>query len=356
MTDHTGIEGKTVNLKTLSYQELTAFLVQLGEPEYRTRQLWQWLWQKGAVDFSELTNISKPLREKLTQQAWLGHLKVITKLISAHDKTTKFLFGLPDGEAVESVLMYHNYGLSVCVSTQVGCQMGCRFCASTIGGVVRNLEAWEIYDQVLRAQNEAGARVSSIVIMGSGEPLENYDNVLHFIRMVNDPQGLNIGQRHITLSTCGVVPRIYDLAKEDLDITLSISLHAATDEQRSAIMPVNRKYPLQVLLKACTDYIALTKRRITFEYALLAGVNDSTEEAHRLGKLLKGMLCHVNLIPVNPVEGRGYTKPGGRQVKEFQKTVESYGIETTTRRELGADIEAACGQLRRRMAGARNEL
>ncbi len=338
-----------INLKALDYRGLTQFLAGLGEPEFRARQVWQWLWQKGAVDFAQMTNLSKALREKLEQQSWIGYLKVLAKQVSREDGTSKYLFGLPDGQAVESVLMRHNYGLSVCVSTQVGCRMGCRFCASTMEGLVRNLEAWEIYDQVLRAQVDAGDRVGSVVIMGSGEPLENYANVLRFIRLLNDPQGLNIGQRHITLSTCGVVPKINDLAREDLDITLSISLHATTDEVRNEIMPINRKYPLGELLQACKAYLAATKRRITFEYALLSGVNDRPEEAHSLGKLLKGLLCHVNLIPLNPVEGRDFAKPSREKVRDFQKIVESYGLETTVRRELGADIDAACGQLRRRL-------
>ncbi len=338
-----------INLKALDYRGLTQFLAGLGEPEFRARQVWQWLWQKGAVDFAQMTNLSKALREKLEQQSWIGYLKVLAKQVSREDGTSKYLFGLPDGQAVESVLMRHNYGLSVCVSTQVGCRMGCRFCASTMEGLVRNLEAWEIYDQVLRTQVDAGDRVGSVVIMGSGEPLENYANVLRFIRLLNDPQGLNIGQRHITLSTCGVAPKINDLAREDLDITLSISLHATTDEVRNEIMPINRKYPLGGLLQACKAYIAATKRRITFEYALLSGVNDRPEEAHSLGKLLKGLLCHVNLIPVNPVEGRDFAKPSREKVRDFQKIVESYGLETTVRRELGADIDAACGQLRRRL-------
>lgn len=338
-----------INLKALDYRGLTQFLAGLGEPEFRARQVWQWLWQKGAVDFAQMTNLSKALREKLEQQSWIGYLKVLAKQVSREDGTSKYLFGLPDGQAVESVLMRHNYGLSVCVSTQVGCRMGCRFCASTMEGLVRNLEAWEIYDQVLRTQVDAGDRVGSVVIMGSGEPLENYANVLRFIRLLNDPQGLNIGQRHITLSTCGVVPKINDLAREDLDITLSISLHATTDEVRNEIMPINRKYPLGELLQACKAYLAATKRRITFEYALLSGVNDRPEEAHSLGKLLKGLLCHVNLIPLNPVEGRDFAKPSREKVRDFQKIVESYGLETTVRRELGADIDAACGQLRRRL-------
>lgn len=338
-----------INLKALDYRGLTQFLASLGEPEFRARQVWQWLWQKGAVDFAQMTNLSKALREKLEQQSWIGYLKVLAKQVSREDGTSKYLFGLPDGQAVESVLMRHNYGLSVCVSTQVGCRMGCRFCASTMEGLVRNLEAWEIYDQVLRTQVDAGDRVGSVVIMGSGEPLENYANVLRFIRLLNDPQGLNIGQRHITLSTCGVVPKINDLAREDLDITLSISLHATTDEVRNEIMPINRKYPLGELLQACKAYLAATKRRITFEYALLSGVNDRPEEAHSLGKLLKGLLCHVNLIPLNPVEGRDFAKPSREKVRDFQKIVESYGLETTVRRELGADIDAACGQLRRRL-------
>ncbi|MFZ3170649.1 MAG: 23S rRNA (adenine(2503)-C(2))-methyltransferase RlmN [Carboxydocellales bacterium] len=342
-------DGRT-NLKTLNNRALTEFIADLGEPAYRARQVWQWLWQKGAAEFSQMTNLSKPLREKLEQRSWIGNLKIVTRQQSLQDGTTKYLFKLTDGETIESVLMRHNYGLSVCVSTQVGCRMGCGFCASTTEGMVRNLEAWEIYDQVVRAQEDAGSRVSSVVIMGMGEPLDNYAQVLEFIRLINHAEGLNIGQRHITLSTCGVVPKINDLALENLDITLSISLHATTDQVRNEIMPINRKYPIAVLLQACGAYIATTKRRITFEYAIMSGVNDSSEEAHNLGRLLKGLLCHVNLIPVNPVEGKGFAKPSLEKVRAFQKVVESYGMETTVRRELGTDIDAACGQLRRRLA------
>lgn len=295
-----------------------------------------------------MTNLSKELRTILEEKSTIPSLQVAARQESALDGTVKFLYRLPDGEAVESVLMRHNYGNSVCVSTQVGCRMGCRFCASTLEGMIRNLEAWEIYEQVLRAGEYCGERISSVVIMGSGEPLDNYDNVLEFIRMTNSPEGLNIGQRHITLSTCGVVPGILRLAEEDLDITLSISLHSAEDKARSELMPVNRRYPLEELLETCRKYLKRTGRRITFEYSLLAGVNDSREEAERLGRLLKGLLCHVNLIPVNPVEGRGFAKPSRQQVEQFRKVLENLGIETTVRRELGGDIDAACGQLRRR--------
>lgn len=340
-----------VNLKALDRKTLADFLHALGEPAFRTTQIWQWLWQKGAVEFAEMTNLSRGLREKLAAVAWIGSLKILAKQVSKLDGTAKYLFGLPDGETVESVLMLHNYGQSVCVSTQVGCQMGCGFCASTLGGMVRNLEAWEIYDQVLRIQEDAGIRVSSVVLMGSGEPLENYSNVIAFIRLITAPDCLNIGQRHLTLSTCGIVPKIYELADEGLEITLSISLHSADAAVRSKIMPVNRRYPLVDLIKACKAYLTKTKRRITFEYSLLAGVNDSAEAAHSLGILLKGMLCHVNLIAVNPVAGRGFKRPATSQIRAFQQIVESYGIETTLRRELGTDIDAACGQLRRRLGG-----
>lgn len=337
-----------VRIKELNLEQLEAFMKELGQPTFRAKQVWQWVWVKGAQTWEEMTNLSKDLRGKLSEGALLENLEITTCQVSAKDGTRKYLFKLPDGHFIESVLMSHGYGNSVCVSTQVGCKMGCGFCASTLGGLVRNLKTWEIYDQVMRIQQDIGERVSSIVLMGSGEPLDNYEASVEFIKLISSEQGLHIGQRHITLSTCGLVPEIYRLAEEKLSITLSISLHAPSDEQRRAMMPINQKYKIDELLKACDTYVEKTGRRITYEYSLVAGVNDDENSAHKLAQLLKGKLAHINLIPVNPVLEKGYKKPKEDKIKGFQKVLEKYKIEATVRKEMGADIDAACGQLRRR--------
>lgn len=307
---------------------------------------------KGA-EFDEMSNLPLSLREKLSQNAELRLPKVEKKLVSAIDGTIKYLFRLIDGECVECVLMRYEHGVSLCISTEVGCPMGCAFCASTIGGKVRNLTASEMLGQVIAASRDSGERVASIVMMGIGEPLDNLDNVLKFLYLVNDKDGLNIGYRHISLSTCGVADKIYDLKKADLPITLSISLHAATDEARSAVMPVNRKYPLDTLLTACKDYFDATKRRISFEYTLLYGENDSLEDAKKLEGLLrryfpKNVPLHVNLIRLNPVKERAFTTPDDSRAYAFCAELEKLGINATVRRRLGKDIDAACGQLRRK--------
>ncbi len=341
------------NLLDLNLKEMEAMLISLGKERYRAKQLCQWVLQKGAADFDEMTNISKELREQLKQIAVIGQPEILAKQASKDGETIKYLFGLTDGEAVESVLMRHSYGRSACVSTQVGCRMGCRFCASTVDGVVRNLTAGEIYAQVLAIQKDTNERVSHVVIMGSGEPMDNYDATIKFIRNIAAPYGLNISLRHITLSTCGIVPGIKKLAQEDIPITLAVSLHAPDNKLRNELMPINRKYPLEQLIPACAEYAQQTGRRITFEYSLIKGKNDQLIHAQQLGRLLQGLLCHVNLIPVNPVKERGLERTPPQQVLKFQKELEQYGVNATVRREMGADIDAACGQLRRRVKSVR---
>ncbi|AEG60555.1 23S rRNA (adenine(2503)-C(2))-methyltransferase RlmN [Desulforamulus ruminis] len=337
-----------INLRDLTLAEMKELLQGLGEKPFRAEQVCRWVLAGGARSFAEMTNLSKELRAKLAEVAVISGTTGLARQVSRRGDTVKYLFGLEDGHAVESVLMKHSYGHSACVSTQVGCRMGCQFCASTLEGLVRNLSPGEIYDQVLGIQQDSGERVSHIVIMGAGEPLDNFAAVLKFLENVHAPYGLNIGYRHITLSTCGLVPQLRELARKKLPITLAISLHAPTDELRNRLVPMNRRYPIQELLTACREYIGMTGRRITFEYALLAGVNDGPEQARQLLKLLQGMLCHVNVIPANPVEGRGFTRTPAEKVEAFRSILERGGLNVTVRRELGADIDAACGQLRRR--------
>lgn len=340
-----------VNLKDFTLPELEKCLYDLGAEKYRAKQVAEWVFQKGAASFQEMTNLSRDLRERLDAAARVGRPHILARQVSKRGDTVKYLFGLHDGQAVESVLMKHNYGNSACVSTQVGCRMGCRLCASGLEGLVRDLSPGEIYDQVLGIQQDTGERVSHVVIMGSGEPLDNYGATLTFIKNIAAPYGLNISYRHITVSTCGLVPGIRELAGEKLALTLAVSLHAPNDHLRDTLVPINKKYPLRELMAACRDYARETGRRVTFEYALLAGVNDSKEQAVELGRLLSGMLSHVNLIPANPVPERGVEPPSREGVDLFKRTVEKQGIATTVRRELGADIDAACGQLRRRIMG-----
>lgn len=337
-----------VDLKDFEFSELESFLKELGEPKFRTGQIFEWL-SKGVESFDEMTNISKATREKLAKVSFVSTLKIREKYVSKLDKTTKYLFELPDGNCIESVVMYYNHGISICISSQVGCRMGCGFCASTIGGLYRSLTAGEILNQVIFAQKDIGERISNIVMMGIGEPLDNFENVKKFLKNVNHEKGLNIGYRHISLSTCGLVPKIYELAKENMPITLSVSLHAPNNDIRNSIMPVNKKYPIEELIKACKDYIKTTTRRISFEYSLISGVNDSKENADELAKLLKGMLCHVNLIPVNKIEEREYKKGNKQEIRAFCERLQSLGINATVRRELGSDIQASCGQLRKKL-------
>lgn len=334
------------NLKDLTFEELNDFVLSLGEKSFRTGQIFSWM-HGGAESFEEMTNLSKELRAKLSEKACIGGLKPVNHLVSK-DGTEKILWELSDGETVETVVMQYKHGNSVCISTQVGCRMGCKFCASTIGGRVRNLTAGEILDEVIFAGKITGKKISNIVLMGIGEPLDNYDNVIKFLRNVGDPRGINIGYRHISLSTCGVVPQIYRLAEEKFAITLSISLHAADNQTRSAIMPINNSYKIEELITACREYIKKTGRRISFEYAMIAGVNDTTETAEKIYGLLKGMLCHINLIPVNTVKESGMTRSSEKAIYKFKSLLESKGLNVTVRRELGSDISASCGQLRRK--------
>ncbi len=333
------------NLKDYTLPEMSEQLREWGEPAFRAKQIFEWLY-RGVSSVEEMTNIPKTLREKLKETATIGSVQVAQKLVSNIDGTRKYLLKLEDGNLIESVLMKYQHGYTICISSQVGCRMGCAFCASTKGGKLRDLTAGEIIGQVMAVQQDLGERISNIVMMGIGEPLDNYENVLRFLENVTHPDGLNIGQRHISLSTCGIVPKIRDLAEHKLQITLSVSLHAANDEARSAIMPVNRKYPIAQLLDACDYYIQKTNRRISFEYTLIDGVNDRSSNADELIALLKGRLCHVNLIPVNAVKENSFSKTPPKRVEQFRQRLEHAGIPATVRREMGADINAACGQLR----------
>lgn len=336
-----------IDIKSMNVPELEGLLAHWGQPKFRAKQIFSWLHDKRVLTFGEMTNLPAALREKLETECAITSLEVERKLVSQLDGTVKYLYRLPDGQHVESVRMQYEHGISLCISSQVGCKMGCAFCASTKAGFVRNLTASEILEQVYAAGRDAGERIGSIVMMGIGEPLDNFDNVMRFLELVADPNGLNLSHRHISLSTCGVVDRIRELAEKDLQITLSISLHATDDQARSAIMPVNRRWQIGELLDACREYTDRTHRRISYEYALISGVNDSRRQAEELAGLLKGMLCHVNLIPVNYVREAGYEKSPRKRVYEFQKVLNDRGINATVRRTLGADINAACGQLRR---------
>ena len=336
-----------IDIKSMTIPELESFLTELKQPKFRAKQIFSWLHEKRVLSFNEMTNLPASLREQLKGNCTITSLTVERKLVSQLDGTVKYLYRLADGQHIESVRMAYEHGISLCISSQVGCKMGCAFCASTKAGFVRNLTASEILEQVYAAGRDAGERIGSIVMMGIGEPLDNFDQVMRFLELVSDPNGLNLSHRHISLSTCGVVDRIRELAEKDLQITLSISLHATDDAARSAIMPVNRRWNMEELLDACREYTDRTHRRISYEYALISGVNDSRKQAEELAALLKGMLCHVNLIPVNYVKEAGYQKSSKGRIYEFQKVLNDRGINATVRRTLGADINAACGQLRR---------
>lgn len=336
------------DIKSMTYEELEHFIVSgLSEKKFRAAQIFDWLHVKLAADFDEMSNLSKSLREKLKQRAYLTSLKKVQCLVSEIDGTRKYLFELADGNIIESVLMRYKFGNSVCISSQAGCRMGCRFCASTLDGLARNLTASEMLDEVYSIQRDIGERISNVVIMGSGEPLDNYENVVRFLKLVSDEKGLHISQRNLTMSTCGLVPEIKALAGEDLQITLAISLHAVNDERRKSLMPIANKYSISELLDACAYYYNQTNRRLTFEYSLVGGVNDSEEEAKALAKLLKGLNCHINLIPVNPVKERGFKQSDPVKIQNFKNKLEKYGGHVTIRREMGRDIQAACGQLRK---------
>ena len=333
------------DIKSMTQQELSQFLKELGEPAFRAKQVFTWL-HRGATSFEDMTNLSKPLREKLAERCFITAPVVARKQESRLDGTIKYLWELSDGNCIETVLMQYHHGNTVCISSQVGCRMGCAFCASTIAGKVRDLRPSEMLDQVMFTQLDSGRTVSNIVLMGIGEPLDNMANVLRFLELVNHPDGMNIGMRHISLSTCGVVPGIDALAEQQLQLTLSVSLHAPDSETRSRIMPVNRAYDVELLFDACHRYFEKTGRRISFEYAMIDGVNDNDWQADLIAKKLRGMPGHVNLIPLNDVVESPY-KPS-RRVAAFQKRLESHGITATVRRSLGGDIDASCGQLRRK--------
>lgn len=336
-----------MNLKSMTQPELAAILKSLGQPGFRAKQVYTWL-HKGVRSYEEMTNLPKSLRETLTEKYPICPPEVVRKQESQKDGTIKYLWRLHDGNCVETVLMRYHYGNTVCISTEVGCRMGCAFCASTLGGLVRRLEPFEMLDQVLFTQVDSGLPISHIVLMGIGEPLDNFDNVMRFLELVNSEEGMNISMRHISLSTCGLVPKIDQLAKRKLQLTLSVSLHAPNDAIRDTIMPVNKAYPSEELLDACRRYFDATGRRISFEYAMIDGVNDSEENARELLRRLKGLPAHFNLIPLNHVE-ESPLKPSSRAaVASFQKTLEEGGVTATVRRTLGGDIDASCGQLRRK--------
>lgn len=337
------------DIMSMTYGELAEVFSGKGLPGFRAKQVYQWLHCRLAASYDEMTDLPKALREQLAEEYPLNICTVAKKQVSAADGTVKFLYALHDGDYIESVVMKYKYGYTVCVSSQVGCKMGCAFCASTLGGFKRSLTEGEILSQVYTAQRELGERVSHIVLMGMGEPLDNFDNVMRFIELVTDEKGLNLSMRNISLSTCGVVPKIEELMKKKLQLTLSISLHAADSGLRSKIMPINKKYDVDELLAVCRRYAAETSRRISFEYSMLAGVNDSDECARLLASKLRGMLCHVNLIPVNEVEESPFKPSSPERIERFTEILAGSGITATVRRKLGSDIEASCGQLRRKM-------
>lgn len=339
------------DIKSMTQEEITDALRAMGEPAFRGKQVFSWL-HKGATDFAEMNNLSKPLREKLGKEFTITAPTVARKQVSRLDGTVKYLWELRDGNCIETVLMSYHHGNTVCISSQVGCRMGCKFCASTLGGLVRSLTPAEMLGEVYEAERQAGEPISSLVLMGIGEPLDNYQNVLDFLTILSSPEGRNLSLRHVSLSTCGLCDRIDALAELGLGLTLSISLHAADDETRNSIMPVNRQYNISRLMASCKNYFAKTGRRISYEYALIAGVNDSPAHAEALSALLGGQNCHVNLIPVNPVAERGTRRPEKSAVQRFAARLGALGLNATVRRELGSDIAAACGQLRRAEAEA----
>ena len=335
------------NIKDYNLEELKEELKSIGEKPFRAEQIFKWLYQDKVKSFDDMTNLSLELREKLKENYTICNFKILKKQETS-DGTKKYLFDVLDGNAIETVLMSYHHGYSICVSSQIGCKMGCKFCASTGIKFVRSLTSGEIVEQILAVEQDENIRISNIVFMGIGEPLDNFDNVINAVKIINNPKGLNIGARHISISTSGLVPMIYKLAEQNTQCTLSISLHATTNEKRSSMMPVNNAYNIEELIQACKDYIKVTNRRISFEYALAKDNNDNLEDAKRLVKLLKGMLCHVNLIPINKIENGEYTKSSNENIIKFRDYLNDHGIVATIRRELGSDIDAACGQLRRK--------
>ena len=338
---------ETKDIKSMTMEELAEEVRALGQPAFRTGQIFSWLHEKKVSDFSEMSNLSKELREQMKERYQLTRLEILDVQISKVDGTRKYLFSLEDGNVIESVFMRYNHGNSVCVSTQAGCRMGCKFCASTIGGLERNLTPSEMLEQIYEIEKHTKERVSNVVLMGSGEPLDNYENVITFIRLLNHEKGLNISQRNITVSTCGLVPQMQRLAEEKLAITLAVSLHASNQEKREALMPIAKKYQLIQVLEACQYYFTQTGRRVTLEYSLIHGENDSQKEAEELAALAKPLACHINLIPVNPIKERNFRQSDKRNIENFKNYLEKSGKNVTIRREMGRDIEGACGQLRR---------
>lgn len=341
------------DIRSYTFAELKQEIENIGEKTFRAKQIYEWLHVKLADTFEEMTNLSKGLREKLEAEYEILAVNMLERQISRQDGTNKFLFRLQDGNVVESVLMKYKHGNSVCISSQVGCRMGCRFCASTIGGLERNLKVSEMLGQIYQIQKISGERVSNVVVMGTGEPLDNYDNFVKFIRILTDEHGLNISQRNVTVSTCGIIPNMKRLAEEGFQITLALSLHGSTQEKRQTLMPIANKYELAEVLKACDYYFEKTGRRVTFEYSLVHGVNDGRKDAEELTEILKKRNCHLNLIPVNPIKERNFEKPSKKSAENFKNMLEKSGINVTIRREMGSDIDGACGQLRRRYVETR---
>lgn len=345
------MEQNKMDIKSLNQQELTEYVLSLGEKAFRAKQIYQWLHIKQISDFSEMTNLPKNLIMALQEQCTLVNLKKEAVQVSRQDGTRKYLFLLSDGNVIESVLMRYKHGNSVCISSQVGCRMGCRFCASTLDGLVRGLTPSEMLDQIYQIGKDIGERVSNVVVMGTGEPLDNFDNLLKFIELLTDENGLHISQRNLTVSTCGIVPKMRELAEKKLQITLALSLHASSQEKRKELMPVANRYDIHEVIDACRYYFDQTGRRVSFEYSLVAGVNDTSEDVVKLAGLVRGMNCHINLIPVNPIKERDFKQPDTHAVTEFKNRLEKYGINVTIRREMGRDIDGACGQLRKRYIG-----
>ena len=335
------------NIKDYNLEELKKEMIELGEKPFRAEQIFKWVHQEKVKTFEEMTNLSLELRKKLEENYTMCNYKILKKQESK-DGTIKYLFDVLDGNAIETVLMRYHHGNSICVSSQIGCKMGCKFCASTGINFIRSLTSGEIVEQIIAVEQDTEEKISNVVFMGIGEPFDNYDNVVNAIRIINNPKGLNIGARHISISTSGIVPKIYQLADENIQCTLSISLHATSNEKRSSMMPVNNAYPLEELMKACKEYIKKTNKRISFEYALAKDNNDNLQDAKELVKLLKGMLCHVNLIPINKIENGKFDKSSNENIMKFRDYLNDHGIVATIRRELGSDIDAACGQLRRK--------
>ncbi len=340
--------SEKTDIKSLNFKELQEYMLSIGEKKFRAKQVYEWLHQKQVQSFVEMTNLSKDLQKKLEEQAGLTVLEPVEVQVSKLDGTIKYLWELSDGNCIETVLMRYQHGNTVCISCQVGCRMGCRFCASTLDGLVRGLTPGEMLEQIYRIGQDIGERISNVVVMGTGEPLDNYENLIKFIEMLTDENGLHISQRNLTVSTCGIVPKMQELADRKLQITLALSLHASNQEKRKELMPVANKYEISEVLDACRYYFEQTGRRITFEYSLVGGVNDTEEDAKELSGLIRGMNCHVNLIPVNPVKERDYVQSNQQVILNFKNKLEKNGINVTIRREMGRDIDGACGQLRKR--------